>query len=441
MGDNTNINRFAGIMRAAKGKFLFFLWIWLCGIISILFLVASYKARVSIRPLVVAEQLLNTGKFEVLLEEMDKTDLWTSNFPAIDLRRRCHMIRCHVRLGNTGTAEALAEHMLGASNGKRPDSPGNARDTQQSARASTVEQLAYLMEKPFDALINSSHNKDNIRAGYSNWTGYQTLSEELKRINDTNTLARVMNNITKRDANSRIAKSITTFLSTASSRGRAVITPKNTRDASIPGWAIVTGKSAKTYDKQGKFLDYVSRGAVVEISEIKDTKAGQVAICALHSKDSATPGLIMLTSDLDLKKGAFINVDGAILNLFIERSALIKDADQIQEQLIIESDAKNPHTPAYRQTARLLKDFSDKVAAMKTQFAASTGADRQALHDAMRPMKTDQLKLEENFAAAKKKYDGWKQQNDPAILNTSKTTSLRNKLESVESQLRSMKQL
>lgn len=418
-------------------RLLCLLGIWLAGIILILIVAANYKSRSANRPCVVASQLLISNKPAALLEEIRRTDLWAPLFPAIKIRRQLCAIRCHVRLSDVVSAEKMAEEILDSSYDKISRSGISSNNATRGVFL--LERFACAMEKPFDWLIDGAYRKENVGLGYSNWSGYDVLAQELKYINDTNGLAQTMKAITARDPGNSLAGNIDSFL--RSSAIRAMQAAEEAIRSAPSGWAIVKTSDAKSYTRQGKFADYVKRGTLLEISRITNSASGEIVLGTIHAIDQKVPNVVMMAADLDLRKGSFANVCQSTRDCFMERCILIKELDDLKARLSHESDRQNPNFSAYSNARQNLRTFGEKANAIKARFRAATGEERDALSNTLREMKSEGVKLEEVFAAARHKYLAWKAEMAPKIENTSELSTLQQKLAAVEAKLRAMKQL
>ena len=124
---------------------------------------AYARAWVVLQALTRSERMLQAGRPGAALAQLDRTKGWSTAYAALEKRRLCLAVRCHVLRTDLPRATASAEDTIDADTGALVSRDADAMDYMLTS----LVELSWLNRDPGAAL--------------SPWSGYATLIRELRR--------------------------------------------------------------------------------------------------------------------------------------------------------------------------------------------------------------------------------------------------------------------
>jgi hypothetical protein len=427
------------------------------GTILIIILASLLKAYALRRVLNHEGTFLQAEQYEKAMDMLSKTKEWEPLFPALAIRRQCLEIRCHARTEGYDTARMVADQMI-----QIPESAFTLSGFVQNLRTafrqprSTFDRVQTVMVE-LESIVNAGMNwslaRQNSKFGFSNFTGYEVLLEELVAADRTNQLHAIRADLMKRYPDKPMVKNLDNYLTQISKQyvGRPPRTPQRRKTAAtesqpqptvvltnLPwGWGIVGDAGANLYDNKGAYLRKINRGILLKISELKQSKSGEIAICSFYSGDSEadTQQYAVRSNDLELRRGTIAQANPKEIELRLEQNRLSGSIEAMQQEFLQKSGGSNPYTAQYTKAAADYKALADRGIEVRKSFDTASGPDREQYADELRKMKPEEIRLKQTLTASKSNMDSWnanfvsQMQRDPAFIN------LQSKLAAVEKEI------
>ncbi|MDI6775170.1 MAG: hypothetical protein QME60_07235 [Verrucomicrobiota bacterium] len=271
-----------------------------------------------------------------------------------------------------------------------------------------------------------------VRQGIAGLAVLQDVAAELSGTNNVSRLKDVAIRQTRADAAATAAPATT---SPGPAATQNIAKPQ-------PGyWAVVRGADTPTYNRTGKFLRALSPGTPVDILDIQNTKAGQVAVCKVLYTGIEVNDVVILAKDLDIRPGSLGSADPKEKNLRILYAQILGQIKEREAELAEGASQKNPHYAEYRRIQQEYLAFAHRAEELTRKRDEATGALKMEYVDQLRAMKGEDIRLGQAYKAAKQKRQEWNRQNAASASAGSSSgdpqiSALRIKLSDIENELR-----
>lgn len=179
-------------------------------------------------------------------------------------------------------------------------------------------------------------------------------------------------------------------------------------------WGVITKFNTKAYNTSGNFLRILEPGTLAKISETKDFRGEEVAVCEISYKDRWIPDILIRTQDLDIRTGPLSRIGADEKNLHVRRARLTSEITRRKNRLTAEQKKRNPYSKEYSSVRKAYKEYWTKVRDLQKKRDSAAGADHMRYSDELRKMKGRDIELAQELKAAKKKFSDWKNQHTPA---------------------------
>mgnify|MGYP001583134853 CR=1 FL=1 len=218
----------------------------------------------------------------------------------------------------------------------------------------------------------------------------------------------------------------------------AVVTHTPKPAASNRKWGVVRNLSTKAYNRSGKFLRNLESGMLVDITDIKDTSAGELAVCKVLYQGQEIPDIVIKTSDLDIQRGTLSEANPKEKDLRVQYVQMLRDISSREKELLEADKSKNPHYAQFKAAEVAYQDLKQRTDELIRKRDTAEGSDRMEVYDKLRMMKSESIPVKQAYEEAKQKYNGWiaTQARQQVAANDEKLASLKAKLRGIEDDLR-----
>lgn len=434
-----------------------YLLIWLAGTLVVVFVVIpSVRVRKVQNELNAADRLLMLGHPVPALARLERVELWAALYPALAQRLSCSAIRCHARLYDLASAKRRArdfEERYGT--GRRP-----SKTMWESLQALS------------DALINASlPSPAEVHGEF----GYEVLISELKQIGDLEQMDRLAKEMLKKDAGNELATKVREFVARKRAEAAKASAPPPPPPPSTPahietaktepvaeevdhaelarkyiaskmwdqalqecdtaladnpqdGRAVALKRvaqargmkwgclrtTAKGYDASGTFIRDLPPFTVVDVSGTKSSPTvGELAVCKVTGEDGSISELLVPLKTMDLRTGPLSSAKEESKALWMQRTKLLAEIDQLKADQLKNGMKNNPFKPEYDAAFAAYSAYWAKEKQLVSQHQKATGEARIKLADDLKEMKLkgDDARLGRAYEEAKKKMNEWQDKN------------------------------
>lgn len=379
-----------------------------CSLGTVLIVIWSINYKVSRveNAVVNANKLISAGAPGNALLLLNRVSRWADSHPVLSCHRNCAVIKSLGRMGQYALAEQTADQVF--NDCRAPDSlpEGIGRAFQ-----TTIMDVLLIIRgvsrnisglAGYDILINEA-----TRAGESELA--QTLSAKLKsRLPDSDSPRSAVGNVNEARTREWIAELLTApevpLVPPASASPPKPVTRRN----SYLKWGVVVAPDTGTYSLSGKYLGRLDPGTLVEITSIKETKAGQVAVCKAPSNgDARAQSVLIRTKNMDICDGALADADENEKRLRVREAQLVHLIATKRNEYVVNLDENNPYTAEYTTVKKEYLAFWRKVKDLTAKRDSATGDRHVYYSDQLRMMKGEDVRLGSAFESIKKKYEEW----------------------------------
>jgi hypothetical protein len=192
-----------------------------------------------------------------------------------------------------------------------------------------------------------------------------------------------------------------------------------TRDPVVPSqpqrrWGVVRTPDARVYSRDGKYLQTVTAGALVDVRETHETRQGTpLALCTLYVDGRQTADVMLLMNDLEIRGGTVAQAAPREKSLLSQHAALSQRIAERERELHLRALAANPHSDAYRKAREAYLAFARKAEELTAKRDNSTGGERLRAADALSRMKGQSGVLRRAYEENKKKFEEWNARQTP----------------------------
>jgi len=430
------------IAKSIKRHFVNYICIALFGSICVIIGSVIIKAYLVKGPLDKAPSIMAANDCRKMIELIENSSRWEPLFPALKPRREGIAVRCYARNDQLGKAMGIADAMA-----SMPPPNMDITDYLKSfvppdSHETAVDRFAYFisrLEIPVAAGINFIFRKQNTALLIDQWSGYNELTKELKTTGDINSLEKLLSTAKTYHPDSIFTKELNKYMDQARAlvrQGKALPKPPDPTDDAPFGWAIVRTDGAGVYDNSGNFIQKVTRGTLIEIDEIRDSRSGQIVSGSLYFRSNQKPDVVMRTKDLTLKRGLLFELDEQTLNSLLKRAELTRRISEEEESARARFTASNPYAAEFESARKEYLEFEARAKDLTEKHKTATGTEREKYFEELRIMKGKGIALTSKLKEIKAKYSEWIQANGNGIITTSpETATLKQQLAQVEEQL------
>lgn len=349
---------------------------------------------------------------------------WAAPYPVLRAQFMSASARAHAAAGEFTEARLIAEEIYEQSPPRRKSPPFLA-DLPVTLMASLVDRSIRLLWKTREP---------------SRWNGYEYLLHEMSNSGGTDAARRLATQLLEKDPEPEMRKKLLAYAdargvappATSRAHGADSLSPETPAPApSLPArrpdpvtarpqrpsadtasWAIISNHQAKAYTAAGKLARSLSPATVLEVSELKDTRSGRLALCRYPSDSQGPPFLVRLRH-LDIRSGRLADVDPKLKSLLLRRAKLVAEIARLRAlQSARQSDA-NPHQRDYAAARDAYRDYASRVQSLRSRMDRATGPERMEYADKLRAMIVEGTDLVAKYKRAKAEYDEWNRRRPP----------------------------
>lgn len=205
-----------------------------------------------------------------------------------------------------------------------------------------------------------------------------------------------------------------------------------------PGqWGVTVSPLTKCYTRNGKMLGELKPGKLLDIEEVTNTKAGEVALCFPVESIGLKSEFVVRTFDIVIYPGRLADVDGETKKLCLQDAFLRSRIEQEKKNLVAQAEARNPYAAQYTTAKDAHEKYWVKVKDLQAKRDSNKGGDLMKYADELRRLKGQDIALANTLEKAKEKYDGWKAQNkiDESALTSPRLEAMQKELSAVQAKL------
>jgi hypothetical protein len=190
-------------------------------------------------------------------------------------------------------------------------------------------------------------------------------------------------------------------------------------------WGVIIATGARTYSLTGKLIGRTPPGSILRVIDHKETAKGFFVICTIGVNGTAQAQSIIRREDASLYLGNISRVSPDQRERCIERAKLLAAISAREDRLKSDNRSRNPHASTYAQAVKDVRAFQKKAKKLNADYTSASGAQRMELADSLRLLKHDQIRITNDYKAAKRQNDSWKTANATADVSTTNDSELR----------------
>ena len=194
-------------------------------------------------------------------------------------------------------------------------------------------------------------------------------------------------------------------------------------------WAVVKTEKTPVYDKTGKQIGYLSMPAILNVHEIKKVPNNTLAYCSKTNKEQ-TVTFFVKTSDLNIHDGNIALISQPLKELAVQQVTLEAKLKSLKKEASSKFNPANPYARAMEQAAAERKAYWTKVETLKKSFDSASGDKRMKIHDELRTLRAQNIRIEEQFEKTKHQYEEWEKEH-PTLEQNDEIEKTEKKLQEV----------
>ena len=206
--------------------------------------------------------------------------------------------------------------------------------------------------------------------------------------------------------------------------GDHVVSPIRSADRTKE-WGLIIAPAARTYSLTGKLIGHTPPGSILRVIDHKETAKGFFVICTIGVNGTAQAQSIIRREDASLYLGNISRVSPDQRERCIQRAKLLAAITAREDRLKSDNRSRNPHASTYAQAVKDVRAFQKKAKKLNADYTSASGAKRMELADSLRLLKHDQIRITNDYKAAKRQNDSWKAANATADASTNNDSELR----------------
>jgi len=180
------------------------------------------------------------------------------------------------------------------------------------------------------------------------------------------------------------------------------------RAGSAGQWAVVKCARVPVYSEAGKFLHRIDPGTLVDVSEIRQAKTGELAVCRTVNQANR---VLIFTRELDLQPGALQEAEREEVQLLVDRAKAAARIQTLREEASRGVRRDNPYAAQYETAQQRYQDFWNRARELQEGRDNSSGAARMKVIDELRRMKGEDVRVGKAYETAKRNYEEWNAQH------------------------------
>lgn len=171
-------------------------------------------------------------------------------------------------------------------------------------------------------------------------------------------------------------------------------------------WGLVNCSLADVHNSEGDVPLQLPVGTTLHVLGRTTTQAGPMVECRLVEAGGSKP--FMLPADaVNVYAGSFDAVPDPTLAACLQYARRQVDLARLQDMASNVDREDNPYLHPYRAARDAYVTSNRQARDLQARFTDATGDERIQLGERLRLMKTDEVRLQQALAAARKPYDAW----------------------------------
>ncbi len=205
-------------------------------------------------------------------------------------------------------------------------------------------------------------------------------------------------------------------------------------------WGVIKNPGTPVFNRAGKYLRAIEAGTLADIIDIRDTQEGQLAICTLLYQGREVPDVLVMTRDLDLRRGSLDRANPRERDLRVQHAQLGERIAERENELARQAKSANPHAARYEKARNAYLEFARRAEDLQKKRDAASSADRIKYADQLRMMLGDGQSLRREYEASKKEYDNWNAARGGrvALPHDTELARLQSQRDRIENELRAL---
>jgi len=181
------------------------------------------------------------------------------------------------------------------------------------------------------------------------------------------------------------------------------------RKASAKGlqWGVVRNSKASVFDHTGRSVGSVPIGTILNVHEIKKAPRDVLAYCTKPADTKLKSAFFVRVSDLNIRSGPAADAPQELLDLASRQVSLKAKLAAAKTAKTGQLNSSNPHSQNLQSAITERKAYWAKVEELKKSFDKATGDGRMKIHDQLRSMRGQDVRVEQAYEQARKQYDAW----------------------------------
>ena len=181
------------------------------------------------------------------------------------------------------------------------------------------------------------------------------------------------------------------------------------RKASARGiqWAVVRNSKALVFDRSGRSIGSLSVGTLLNVHEIKKVPRDTLAYCTKPAETQSQPAFFVRLADLNVRSGPAADAPPELKDLASKQASLQADLEKLRTRKSSQLNQANPNARELETAKAERKAYWVKVEELKKKFDSASGDSRMKIHDQLRAMRGEDVRVEQRYEKARQQYDTW----------------------------------
>ncbi len=351
------------------------------------------------------------------LTRLLQVDAWSAKYPPFHAPVQRDKALCYAQLGDIETALQVAQQALQGA----PEPPDRPEMKLRSL-------LLFFPDKAANWLLAKRYPEDPNAAAMP----LAMLGEACRARGDETSAARIRQQLPARVVQTPGDTTAMPTLPTAD-----VPLPRRQVDLNAE-WGVTSVESARAYSRDGKFLGRLPAGTPVEVTDIRQSKKGDLSECTLGSSVAGMPAQVLLRSrDLTTWRGALADVSPQERQLRASQASIQATIASRVDALAENHAKRNPNQQSYQTALTEYRALYKRSTELTKLRDSSTGVKRQQAANELKQMKGKAAAVARKYEAVKIEYETWKRNNPPPLPDDDQTIHrLRKRHESINAEIR-----
>lgn len=170
-------------------------------------------------------------------------------------------------------------------------------------------------------------------------------------------------------------------------------------------WAVVTNDGARAYDQAGHPIGALAPGTVLHVVRLGSFSGRGAAWGRTVDQATGSSNLLFATSDLYVRPVDAGGGDAQQAGLRSQLAALVAEESRLRKDLRPLTLVPTPEETAYDTAKAEYLEHQRTAEKLMADLDSSSGAERSAIHERLRQMKYEEIKLRGNLDQAKTALD------------------------------------